>query len=115
MKYVYPLEKIHRGYSILGLDLRSLFSLRLFIRLTIVQKITNISPLIYVYVQAGLPPKIVRAVTLRNVRLALNINPNSKLGGLISVLINPTPKRRFLTRLSCVTVYLLSTVLYYRT
>ena len=34
-------------------------------------------------------------VTLRNARLAPNINPNSKLCGFISILINPTPKRRF--------------------
>ena len=47
-------------------------------------------------------------VTLRNARLAPTINPNSKLGGFISVLINPTPKCRFFTQLSCVIVYLLS-------
>ena len=34
-------------------------------------------------------------VTLRNVRLALNINPNSNIGGFISVLVNLSPKRRF--------------------
>ena len=34
------------------------------------------------------------------------INLNSKLGGFISILINYTPKRQFLTRLSCVIVYL---------
>ena len=47
-------------------------------------------------------------VTLRDARLALTINPNSKLGGFISVLINPPLNVNLLTRLSCVIVYLLS-------
>ena len=36
------------------------------------------------------------------------INSNSKLGGFISVLMNPPLNVDFLTRLSCVIVYLLN-------
>ena len=39
--------------------------------------------------------KLLGGVTLRKTCLALSINPNSKLGGFIIVLINVTSKRRF--------------------
>ena len=41
----------------------------------------------------GISAKIVQRCHTEKRVLGLTINPNSKLGGFVSVLINPTPKR----------------------
>ena len=56
----------------------------------------------------GMSAKIVQRCHTEKRVFGLTINPNSNLEGFIRVLINPTLKRWFFTRLSCVIVYLFS-------